>query len=1018
MKKFLALFLTGWIFSAMPVFSQSGTALSPFRNESTLSWNTPNGLPYVKSFSGNYSVEVFRDLDENHRAFLSRAKQALFLFNMATEKKEKVYPLPFSPVDFTVFRGDYYIAGTQYLYRMTPDGKITGKWFFGGQIRFVENIRTTENHLYLISPDQKSWEFDPARGIFDEEDGIILQNNLRGKVRKLSSRQFRLMIYGNADTLIARTITVQQPLGSVKLLGIYKDRLYVEVQQIQREFPLKVKREIYLFEYANNRFSQNGKILMPDVYYTYIKHDVNVSKKGVEIYVSTPEKAAFFRENTLGNLKSGAEIRLPENLYRQTYLYNNHLLPAIESDGFYLKNMALTPITRQKILQNAEPYATHKWYCHPANIWDRDCGGVHVKTPSWVTVGNNVSIPYMWGGFSSLKQFDQGIADGVSAGDCDTHGNGAGPSCAVGVDCSGFVSRAWGLGNKYSTRTIPDISTEYPSYDDLKPGDVVNYAGHHVRLIHSVNGNGTFLIIEAAASSTDWRVGYNNYSVADFQGRYLPRRYIKVIEGETDSVRPVTHLQVKIWETGNFQADFTDKDNTGVTGRFYHVGYFDGKHWTAAVRTGFFEDHFNGTLSAGWKKISGNWNIVNGVLNQSDETNSNTNIYFDVEQNASKTAFLYTWRMKIGGSGDNRRAGLIFMSDNPALSQRNNAYMVYFRVDQNTCQIYKSENNSIHLKTSDACDVPCNQWFDAKVLYKPYTGEIDVFKNDTLVSTWVDATPLINGKSISLRTGNANVSYDDITVYRSRKAEAPVTTGENGMVPVQNTAPDMPACRILSLVSDSMHNLSAVDTAFVNIDWTKPSGFSVSDGLDDADLDSTHVTTKISGHWASSSDINSGIAAYRYCVGTAPGHDDIVGWRENQLKQDFTVDGLSLTPGDTCYISVVAINGASLVSDTMVSDGVRILQPLAVGNYQQSGRLSVFPVPVENHLVWLKTTQKITEAPVLMNLSGKMLPVKTEQAGKYLWKMDVTGIPPGIYFVRVKTQKGFTTQKLLITRQK
>jgi hypothetical protein len=389
-----------------------------------------------------------------------------------------------------------------------------------------------------------------------------------------------------------------------------------------------------------------------------------------------------------------------------------------------------------------------------------------------------------------------------------------------------------------------------------------------------------------------------------------------------------------------------------------------------------------------------------------------------VAQNASKYAFVYQWRMKITGSGDNRRAGLVFMSDNPLMTQRNNAYLVYFRVDQNTCQIYKSVNNSIHIKTSDACEVTNNQWFDAKVIYNPFTGEIDVFKNDTLVSTWIDANPLKNGTSISLRTGNANVSYDDISLFRSRRTDAPVTVGKNGMVPQQNTNPDLPACRILSLVSDSMHNLSVVDTAFVNIDWTKPSGFTVADGPDNVDLDSTHVTTKISGHWTASSDANSGIVAYHYCVGTTPGNDNIVAWRENQLKKDFTVDGLSLTPGDTCYISVVAVNGAGLVSDTITSDGMKILQPLAVDKYPVSARFSVYPVPVTNHLFWIKTRQKVIKMPVLLNLSGKIIPLKAKKAGETLWKMDVTGIPSGIYFVRVTTLAGTAVHKLIISDRK
>jgi len=307
----------------------------------------------------------------------------------------------------------------------------------------------------------------------------------------------------------------------------------------------------------------------------------------------------------------------------------------------------------------------------------------------------------------------------------------------------------------------------------LKPGDVVDYPGHHVRLVHTVYDNGSFLIIEAAGTATDWRVGYNDYTVADFQGRYLPRRYNYIAEAQQDTTAPTTSVLALPWETGNFTVHFKDDDNVAVQDRFYQVEYFDGSHWYGNATDGFFNDNFTGSLSTQWHKETGNWAILHDTLNQSDESDANTNIY---------------------------------SSDDPTLSQRNDAYMVYFRADQNTCQIYKSVNNSIYLETNDACEVKAGKWFNVKVIYNAVTGKIDVYKNNKLVSVWIDAFPLTYGNSISLRTGNANVSYDNIKVFRSRVDSAVVTTGKNGDVPYQNFSPSHPACLILSFVADSSHN--------------------------------------------------------------------------------------------------------------------------------------------------------------------------------------------------------------------
>jgi hypothetical protein len=989
-------------------------AVSPFQETLTFGWNKPNGLPYQKSFSGNYSVEVYQCPDKNHVVFLSRAKQSLYIFNAHSGNKIKTISLPFSPVDFIARNEKYYVAGTQFLYLIDGNGKMMRKWYFGDKILFVENLKMVAGKLYLLTPDQKSWALDPASGRFSSHDGLVLDKNWYGKILKTDLHHYKIILTDNKNPLLSQTFNENKPLGTVRIIGFKSGLLFTEIQTVIKEQPLTADRNIKIFRWKNKQLFPVSSLEMPEMYYTYTKHDVTLTDDGLEVLVSTPEKAVLYHYSKLKNLKTQPKIYLPGQLYEKPYLYNNHLMPAMESVGHVLKEAQLTPISRQQIIQNAEPYVPYRWYCHASNIWDSYCGGVHVKTPGWVKVGYNISVPYMWGGFSSLMQFDQGIADGVSAGDCDTHGNGAGSSCAVGVDCSGFVSRAWGLGTKYSTRSIPEISTQYASYDNLKPGDVVNYAGHHVRLIHSVYGNGSFLIIEAAASSTNWRVGYNSYSVADFQGRYLPRRYNKVIEGKPDTELPTTSITARKWETGDFNVNFIDNDNVKVADRYYHVGYFDSKQWTASSQHGFFKDHFGTSLSSQWTLYSGTWSLKNGTFLQSDESNSNTNAYASLTQNADQYNFLYHWKMKIGGTTDNRRAGMHFMADSPTFSQRDNSYLVYFRVDDNTCQIYKCVNNSIVLETSDACTVNANEWFDAKVTYNAATGEIDVYKNDKLVSSWIDANPLKNGKSISLRTGNAQVAYNDITVYRSRGATAEITIGKNADVPVENFNPSQPACRIFSIVADSMHNLSMIDSALVNIDTSRPSGFQVFDGTG-TDIDVTSDTTQISAHWTVSTDPNSHIARYFCCVGTAPGSSNIVGWFDNDTATSFTKNGFSLQPGTTCYVSVVAVNGAGLTSDTMVSNGLLIEHPTGISQIRQE-KIKIYPVPAR-YTLWIKSEEGLLEnEPWLFDLTGRKLALPTTPLSDKMWEINLHSVPAGWYLLQLQTKEGVFRKMVVIKK--
>lgn len=118
----------------------------------------------------------------------------------------------------------------------------------------------------------------------------------------------------------------------------------------------------------------------------------------------------------------------------------------------------------------------------------------------WKSFKRSVQV----GWFSSLSQFDDGLTNNRYAGDNYTGNNVS--AYAVGVDCSGFVSRCWGTSSKYGTSTIPNISTALSSLNDLRRGDCLNYAGHHVRLAAEDNPTVPFTFAKQAVSIGKYRI--------------------------------------------------------------------------------------------------------------------------------------------------------------------------------------------------------------------------------------------------------------------------------------------------------------------------------------------------------------------------------------------------------------------------------------------------------------------------------------------------------------------------------
>ena len=197
----------------------------------------------------------------------------------------------------------------------------------------------------------------------------------------------------------------------------------------------------------------------------------------------------------------------------------------------FIPYFVIAQITRTQIMNNAIPYTTFTWTATNSNIWYAvGCGGKTVQTPSWVKIGSNTGMPYCWGGWTATTNIQGLLNSGKSAGDINTNTSfGAGESCAAGLDCSGFVSRAWALNSKQSTNTLPNISTQI-NLSQVQQGDMLNYAGSHTRLVSSVNGNGSINVLESSAK--DWKVSLGTYTPAQLTN-YISYYYNNVSNGGT-----------------------------------------------------------------------------------------------------------------------------------------------------------------------------------------------------------------------------------------------------------------------------------------------------------------------------------------------------------------------------------------------------------------------------------------------------------------------------------------------------
>lgn len=490
-----------------------------------------------------------------------------------------------------------------------------------------------------------------------------------------------------------------------------------------------------------------------------------------------------------------------------------------------------------------------------------------------------------------------------------------------------------------------------------------------------------------------------------------------------DAIAPTTQVTAPIgWATQTFTTTFTDADNNGGSGidkSFYQVLDYNGTEWRANNTNGFFNDNFDLAIHPEWTSASGTWAINGGDLEQTDQANSNTNIYAPLIQNLSNT-YLYTWSAKIDGTGTNRRAGFHFFCDNASLTNRGNSYFVWFRADQSQLQIYKVVNDVFGTPVYSApATTTVGTWYNYAVVYDRITGKMDVFVNNILIGSWTDSAPYSTGNAISFRSGDCNYMVDDLKVYRSRTASAIVSIGaaSTNDVRYQNPNPTTASGRINSISKDLAGNFSVVSSEDIDVDWTAPDAVLVSDGLA-TDIDTSNSLTQLTANWTASTDNHSGVVKYWYAIGTTAGATDVLNWTDNGLTTSATSTGLSLIANQLYYVSVKAENGAGISASAISSDG-QMVNPNSIADQLVDYQLTVYPNPFNSSTLINYTINEPADVEILITdmLGKKLLVFANKQTqGKHTFELDAQRLQlaKGIYVIGIKTNRGEAKLKVVV----
>jgi hypothetical protein len=350
--------------------------------------------------------------------------------------------------------------------------------------------------------------------------GSVIADVIPGKSEASVRIEVRTM--DNNETVAELSLRVPDRLGAVEFLEIdNSDRFYVLGENVPDS-----GRQASTFV---ARYAANGKLEgiyeLPLENTPLTRRVVTISGDGEVYFLRTRADGVDVVGVGFRPLRNAAviELRQPRSAARTPVQQT--------SDGRFDAVAAVRPSNRQQTIETAFAFEGLQWRLTPANYGadpDTACTGFNRIRRPWYLQGKVNQevrgVPYCWGCHGSLANFRRRIEGGTKAGNVCTRN--APRADVAGVDCSAFVSAAWGLSVHYTTAAIPAIAKRVENPWDLKPGDALNKPGSHVMLFLRFTGDRKAEVMEASTGGCNGRVCRNVYPLAALLERgYVPVRF-------------------------------------------------------------------------------------------------------------------------------------------------------------------------------------------------------------------------------------------------------------------------------------------------------------------------------------------------------------------------------------------------------------------------------------------------------------------------------------------------------------
>jgi len=195
-------------------------------------------------------------------------------------------------------------------------------------------------------------------------------------------------------------------------------------------------------------------------------------------------------------------------------------------------------LSREKVMKRVEAMAEYKWTLKRTHtliskaekgvVLPREISAIkeeNAEKSDWsVTM---TGIPYCWGGFNAIdvgagnRTFQKALNKNYVAGNINSEGYIK--YMTAGLDCSGFVSAAFGFTEKQSTKGLADLGSKISDLKKLEQMDILVYPGEHIIFFIEWMDETTMLVGESAKREGKVVIHPKSLNELVVNGRYQMR---------------------------------------------------------------------------------------------------------------------------------------------------------------------------------------------------------------------------------------------------------------------------------------------------------------------------------------------------------------------------------------------------------------------------------------------------------------------------------------------------------------